>query len=82
MATTNKNQLVLPGMIDQLKSKFKAARCVVSTYKSKGWKTVVLYQYYQMSNNERVAALYDYGVWKVFKDFLHNVWYTDCKSFI
>lgn len=70
-------------MLDELKKKFNKTKCVVSNYTSKGWTPVTLYQFYQQTKNqERVAALYDYGYGRVFKDFLNNKGYTDSERLI
>lgn len=82
--TRQKNNLVMPNFIDQLKKAYKHLKCTVSQYTSKGGNPVVLYQRYQKSasNDERVAALYDYWYWSVFKDFIHNVGYTDSERLV
>lgn len=71
-------------MLDELKKKFNRTKCVVSNYTSKGWTPVTLYQFYQQTKEqERVAALYDYWtLGQVFKDFIHNVGYTNSEKLI
>ena len=71
--------------MEQLKKAHKHLRCSVSSYKSKWGNNVVLYQWYQKSasTDERVAALYDYWtLWQVFKDFIHDVGYTNSERLI
>jgi len=75
----------MPNFMDQLKKAHKHLKCSVSQYTSKGGNPVVLYQRYQKSagNDERVAALYDYWVLgQVFKDFIHNVGYTNSEKLV
>ena len=83
--TREKNKLVMPNFIEQMKKAHKWLRCSVSSYTSKGWNPVILYHWYQKSwdTQERVATLYDYGtLGQVFKDLIHNVWYTNSEKLV
>ena len=73
----------MSSFIDEMKKRFSKVRCSVSSYTSKGGRPVILYQFYQWKDSERVWMLYDYwSKWRVFKDLIHNIGYTDSEYLV
>jgi len=70
-------------MLEQLASKFNCASRSTRCYRTKAGTPVILFEYYQQSNHECVARYFKYSwLGSVFKDLLHNVWYTDAEELV
>lgn len=78
--TSLKPKLVSAKEIADLKTKFWKLKTTVSTYTTKYGTLCTLYTFWQWK--EKAGQMHDYGYWKVFKDFVHKLYYTDNENWL